>query len=167
MDQWFYRVVLVAWPKENSVQMDCHYRLNALIKNLERRVALNSEPKEPLLETFKPIFNNLMAATRRPVETNRRLLRLCIGLNAVEESARLLAAMQPEDDDDAGGICDAPMADMMVKAVKIVGWAACSASLAKLVVRLAQMPHYTRLAQSLLNIGWYEHLFVNVPDDNG
>lgn len=137
---YFYRTVLVVWPKKESFYFDLHHRFDHLLDLMEWEKVVN-----PL--TF------LREITSRPVWTKTalricRLLNFCTHHNAKEEALKLLHLMA----DESIGV-PSNEAAILISQVEcnLIGWPDCEEVINKLLVCRSseQLPHLATLAQAL------------------
>lgn len=137
--RFFYRTVLIVWPKKHSFYFNLHHRFDYLLNQMEWGRFHNS------LAVLREIISH-------PVWTKTalsicRLLNLCTSLNAKEEALQLLHLMADESIGVPSKEAAALISDLECN---LIGWPDCEDVVKKLMVcRPEQLPHLAALAQEL------------------
>lgn len=113
-EKYFFRRVLVIWPKEESFRISCSFGLNSVLDRMENSLNLSiPKLKEDVRQSLTQDLKNLISfgcieplklwarSGMEKGEFTLRLLRLCIRLEAREEGLALLKLLSSDFAEDS------------------------------------------------------------------
>lgn len=155
LEQWFYRPMLVIWHKERSIQLDCLYRFDVLLKTLEHQTQTEVQHSLDEIITFCKEHPSIAWKTEN---ASCRLLKICLRSNTPDKVVRLLEILGKTE-----GIRTESMANLLAEVISSIGWNLCASSINKLICAnraKEQVRHYCRLSLALHRLGCHHAAVV-------